>query len=100
MLKDGESVNKIDCHEYSRIVEQMRKEMLKWFVATSDVVPVKGDACFSDDFYLEIVNTLAHFRVSPIIKFFMRLTNKDFASLLSGVINKLHIDTNKAYRKN
>ena len=100
VLKDGENKNQIDCPEHSQIIEQMRNEMLKWLVTTSDVVPVKGDARFSDDFYLETVNALAHFRVSPAIKFVMKLTNKDFTSLINGIINKLHIDTNKAYRKN
>ncbi len=68
------------------------------YMKTCDEVPFEQDARFLDDYYLETVNALAHFRVSPIIKGVMKLTHNDFTTLINKALKALKIDTNKFYK--
>lgn len=97
-LSEGENHNEIDNPEYTQQIETMRSAILKWFLETCDTVPFEQDARFSDDYYLETVNALANFRVSPIIKGVMKITGNDFSTLINKALKTFHIDTNKFYK--
>lgn len=97
-LSKGEINNEIDNKDYGEIIQDMRMKLLKWYMETCDEVPFDKDARFPDDFYLETVNALAHFRISPLIKGVMKLTRNDFSALINKTLNLLKIDTNKFYK--
>lgn len=97
-LNNGENKNEINNLEYREIIEKMRLRLLEWYMETCDEVPFEADARFSDDYYLETVNALAGFKASALIRLVMRLVNKDFTSLINGVIKTFNIDTNKFYK--
>ena len=98
VLSDGESVNQINNPEYSDVISEMREKLLYWYMQTCDEVPFDEDARFPDEYYLETVNALAHFRVSPLIKGVMRLTHNDFSTLINKALKAFKIDTNKFYK--
>lgn len=97
-LADGETHNEIDNSKYEQTVRHMKEQMLEWYMTTCDKVPFEQDARFPDDYYLETVNALAHFRISPLIKCVMKLTRNDFTSLVNKGLKAFHIDTNKFYK--
>ncbi|MFR5876585.1 MAG: sulfatase-like hydrolase/transferase [Eubacterium sp.] len=97
-LKNGESINEINNPDYTDIIQKMRMELLKWYMETCDEVPFEQDARFPDDYYLETVNALVHFKVSPIIKGIMKLTRNDFTTLINKALKAFKIDTNRFYK--
>ncbi len=98
-LSKGEETNQIDNPEYQTVIADMRSNLLEWLFETADSVPKDKDARFSDDFYLETVNAMAGFKVSPLIKGVMKLTHNDFSSLVNKAIKLMKIDTNGFYNK-
>ena len=98
-LSKGEERNEIDNPEYAEIINEMRSELLHWFLETCDSVPKDKDARFPDDFYLGTVNAMAGVKVSPLIKGVMKLTRNDFSTLINKAIKLLKIDTNGFYNK-
>lgn len=98
-LSKGEERNEIDNPEYAEIINEMRSELLRWFLETCDSVPKDKDARFPDDFYLGTVNAMAGVKVSPLIKGVMKLTRNDFSTLINKAIKLLKIDTNGFYNK-
>lgn len=98
VLANGEQNNEIDNSKYKEIIQKMKNQMLKWYMATCDEVPFEQDARFPDDYYLETVNALAHFRVSPVIKAVMKVTHNDFTTLINKALKAFKIDTNKFYK--
>lgn len=98
-LSKGEKRNEIDNPEYAEIINEMRSELLRWFLETCDSVPKDKDARFPDDFYLGTVNAMAGVKVSPLIKGVMKLTRNDFSTLINKAIKLLKIDTNGFYNK-
>lgn len=98
VLADGELKNEIDNPAYQDIIQKMKNQMLKWYMETCDEVPFEQDARFPDEYYLETVNALAHFKVSPVIKAVMKITHNDFSSLINKALKAFKIDTNKFYK--
>ena len=98
VLEDGESVNRINDEKYAKIIADFKEKLLYWYLRTCDKVPFEQDARFPDDYYLETVNALAHFRVSPIIKGVMKITRNDFTALINKALKAFKIDTNKFYK--
>lgn len=98
VLEDGESVNRINDEKYAKIIADFKVKLLYWYLRTCDRVPFEQDARFPDDYYLETVNALAHFRVSPIIKGVMKITRNDFTTLINKALKAFKIDTNKFYK--
>lgn len=98
ILANGEQNNEIDNPEYQDIIRDMKNKMFNWYMETCDEVPFEQDARFPDEYYLETVNALAHFRVSPIIKLVMKITNNDFSGLINKALKAFRIDTNKFYK--
>lgn len=98
VLKISESVNEIDNPAYAGEAERLRNEILMWYLKTCDTVPFDKDSRFSDDYYLETVNALAGFRISPAIKAVMTLTRNDFSTLINKALKTFKIDTNKFYK--
>ena len=98
VLASGEQHNEIDNPQYQTVIQKMKNQMLKWYMETCDEVPFEQDARFPDDYYLETVNALAHFRVSPIIKAVMKVMHNDFTTLINKALKAFKIDTNKFYK--
>lgn len=98
VLVNGEQHNEIENEKYKNLINGMRMSLLEWYMKTCDEVPFEQDARFPDDYYLETVNTLAHFRISPIIKCVMKLTHNDFTTLINKALKAFKIDTNKFYK--
>ncbi len=98
VLADGESVNQIDNPKYKQMINEFKEKLLYWYMQTCDEVPFDEDARFPDDYYLETVNALAHFKVSPLIKAVMKLTHNDFTTLINKALKAFKIDTNKFYK--
>lgn len=98
VLSSGEIQNEINNPEYKDIILQMKNELLMWYMKTCDEVPFESDSRFPDDYYLETVNSLAHFKVSPLIKGIMKITHNDFSSLINKALKAFKIDTNKFYK--
>ena len=98
-LAKGEEKNEIDNPEYAGIIADMRSKLLEWLLETADSVPKDMDARFPDDFYLGMVNAMAGFKVSPLIKGVMKLTRNDFSTLISKALKLLKIATNGFYNK-
>lgn len=96
----GEAKNLIDEPEYAPMIADLRSKLLGWYMETCDAVPFRGDARLPDSFYLAKVDAMAEIKVSPLIKGAMKLTGKNFTSLVNGVIKLLKIDTDKYYKKN
>lgn len=98
VLSEGEEHNETDNPEYQQIIQKMKNHILKWYMETCDSVPFEQDARFPDEFFLESANAFAHFKVSPIIKGVMKITNNDFSTLVNKAIKAFKIDTNKYYK--
>lgn len=93
-----ENRNRIHDPAYQDTIAAMQQQMLRWYMETCDRVPTDADARFPDDYYLETVNALTGVPLSPLIKGVMKLTGKDFTSLVNGALRAFHIDTNKFYK--
>ncbi len=50
VLSEGESINRIDDEKYSKIISEMKEELLLWYIKTCDIVPQKFDDRFTDEF--------------------------------------------------
>lgn len=98
VLKNGETVNEINNPKYREAVANLKEKLLYFYMETCDTVPFDSDARFGDDYYLETVNALCGFRISPLIKAVMKISHNDFQTLVNKALKAFKIDTNKFYK--
>lgn len=85
-LQQGERHNLIAEERYAPIVEELKKQMLDWYVQTCDSVPTRYDDRFTDEF---LANNIASIGVPmPIVKAFtsmLTMTGKTATQAIDGL---------------